>query len=158
VGRRLAGRELTVITNGLSCALALSQHPATAVIVTGGLLNHASMSLVGPDADASAARRLPDVAFLSAPAVGPRGVMDTNPFEVAVKRALIAGTRRTYVLADHTKLDRSAFEMVVEWSEVDALVTDRALDAEWTERMATAGVRVLTPGGPQSTGRRATWQ
>jgi DeoR family fructose operon transcriptional repressor len=86
--------------------------------------------------------------------------MDTNPFEVAVKQALIAGAGRTYVLADHTKFGRSAFEMVVEWQEVDALVTDRPLDQVWGEWMDAAGVRVLTPAaaGPQASGRRGTWQ
>lgn len=159
LARLLGGREVTIITNGLLSATAVSGEDATTVILTGGLLNHTNMSFVGPEAEASAARRFPDIAFLSAPAVGERGVMDTNPFEVAVKQALVQGAQHICVLADHTKLGHTAFEMVVDWSQVDVLVTDRPLDADWAERLAASEVEVLTPAEaePQSTQRRATW-
>jgi DeoR/GlpR family transcriptional regulator of sugar metabolism len=145
LARLLHGRDVTVITNGLRSAAALAGDDATSVILTGGLLHHGNMSFVGPEAEAAAVRRFPDIAFLSAPAVAARGVMDTNAFEVAVKQALVRGAQRVCVLADHTKFDRTAFEMVLAWSDVDVLVSDRPLEREWAELLHAGGVEVRTP-------------
>lgn len=141
--RRLAGRPITAITNGVHVATALGGHEPTRVIVTGGILHHGNMSLIGPEAVAAARRFLPDLAFVSAPAVSPRGVMDANPFEVAVKQALVHGAREVIVLADHTKFGRRAFEVVVEWGEVDALITDEPPEPALTALLAAEGVEVV---------------
>jgi DeoR family glycerol-3-phosphate regulon repressor len=171
LARRLRGREITVITNGLHAAQALAGDDATRVILAGGLLHHGNMSFIGPEAEAAAGRRFPDYAFLSAPALAERGVMDTNGFEVAVKQALVQGAQRICVLADNTKFDRTAFEMVLGWPDVDVLISDRPPAGEWTELLEDAGVELRAPadasgGGSEAGGegprgdssqRRGTW-
>jgi DeoR family fructose operon transcriptional repressor len=154
LARLVRGRDITLITNGLLAAYALAGEEATRAIVTGGIIHHGNMSLIGPEAEAFAGRMFPDIAFLSAPALGERGVMDTNPFEVAVKQALLSGAERVCVLADHTKFGRTAFEVVTDWSHVDTLITDRPLEGPLASQLAESEVELLVApvAGPRGKG------
>lgn len=140
----LRGRTVTLITNSVLVSGTLETEDQRDFISTGGLLNQKSMSLVGPIAEESARSFYPDLAFLSAPAVNAHGALDSNPLEVAVKKHLVAGARRTYVMADHTKFDRTALELVVDWDMVDGLICDRPPAVSLANALTTHRVQILS--------------
>lgn len=142
---RAAGgqRDLTIITNSVRL---LSDPDAAAhtVISVGGDLRHRAMTFVGPLACQSAAQFNADFALLSCKAVSLlAGVMDANLEDAAVKRVYIAQAARVVLLADASKLDRTALVTIADLARIDVLVTERRPAEVWCERLAAAGVELL---------------
>jgi DeoR/GlpR family transcriptional regulator of sugar metabolism len=97
-------RELVVVTNGLLVAAALADAPGVSVIVPGGILRLAAMSLVGDFAFGVLSTTRIGKGFFGARGVSvDGGLMDLNPDEVRLKRELAAACERVIGIFDHTK-------------------------------------------------------
>jgi DeoR family transcriptional regulator, fructose operon transcriptional repressor len=137
-------RELTVVTNSINIALALTTRPNMTVLLVGGRLRSRTLASV----DAWALRALRDifveVAFIATNGISvERGLTTPDQAEAAVKRAMIAAARRVVVLADHTKIGNDNLARFGSLSDVDLLITDSGLDAELATDIEDAGVRVV---------------
>ncbi len=78
-----AKHELVVVTNGLRIASALADAPGVSVIVPGGVLRYAAMSLVGDFAAGVLRTTSIGKGFFGARGISAeRGLMDLNPDEV----------------------------------------------------------------------------
>jgi DeoR family fructose operon transcriptional repressor len=137
-------RELTVVTNALPIAMALSTRPNVTVLMVGGRVRGRTQAAV--DAWALAALRdlYVDVAFLGTNGISPeRGLTTPDTTEAAVKRAMIQSSRRSVVLVDHTKLGTDHLARFGDLDEIDTVITDTGADAELVERLRAAGPRVV---------------
>jgi DeoR/GlpR family transcriptional regulator of sugar metabolism len=138
-------RELVVVTNGLLVAAALADAPGVTVLLTGGMLRQAAMSVVGDLAAQMLHSTRIDKGFFGARGLSlERGLLDLNPDEVKVKQQMVAVCERVIGLFDATKWQRSALLSFVPADRVHAIVTDAGapddLIAGWRER----GVDVRT--------------
>jgi DeoR/GlpR family transcriptional regulator of sugar metabolism len=132
-------RELVVVTNGLLVAAALAEAPGVTVLVTGGMLRQAAMSVVGDLAAEMLRSTHIDKGFFGARGLTlERGLMDLNPDEVRLKHALVSACERVVGLFDGTKWRRRALLSFVPAERVHAIVTDESAPAElvagWRER------------------------
>jgi DeoR/GlpR family transcriptional regulator of sugar metabolism len=132
-------RELVVVTNGLLIAAALADAPGVTVLVTGGMLRQAAMSVVGDLAAEVLRSTRIDKGFFGARGLSlERGLLDLNPDEVRFKQQMVAACERVVGLFDGSKWQRSALLSFVQAERVDAIVTDAsapaALIAQWRER------------------------
>lgn len=144
VAEELARRSgLMVVTNNLNVATLLEAGSDLQVIVTGGRLRRADGGLTGTLAAAAARQFRVDIAVIGCSALDPSGdLMDYDLDEVGVSRALIEQARRTWVVADHTKLARTAPARIAALAEVDTLFTDRPLPDALAARCADWGTRI----------------
>ena len=131
--------ELVVVTNGLRIAEALADAPGVSVIVPGGVVRQAAMSLVGDFANAVLRSTRIGKGFFGARGISlERGLMDLNPEEVRFKRELAEACEQVVGVFDHTKWERSALLSFVPAQHVDMIVTDERAPAdllqEWRER------------------------
>lgn len=141
---------LMAVTNNLNVANTLQAGAEAQVIVTGGRVRRSDGGLTGTLAAAAARQFRVDVAIIGCSALDPSGdLMDYDLDEVGVSRALIEQARRTWVVADHSKLSRTAPARIASLSEVDLLITDRPLPPALAERCADWGtaVQVAPPEG-----------
>jgi DeoR family transcriptional regulator of aga operon len=132
-------RELVVVTNGLRIASALADAPGVSVIVPGGVVRMAAMSLVGDFASSVLRSTRIGRGFFGARGISAeRGLMDLNPDEVKIKREMADACERVVGVFDHTKWRRSALFTFVPTQRIDAIVTDAAAPAdlvrEWRDR------------------------
>jgi DeoR family transcriptional regulator of aga operon len=120
-----AKSELVVVTNGLRIAAALADAPGVSVIVPGGILRFAAMSLVGDFASSVLRNTSIGTGFFGARGVSlDRGLMDLNPEEVRIKRQMADACERVIGIFDHTKWRRTALLTFVPTQQIDAIVTD----------------------------------
>lgn len=70
-----------------------------------------------------------DIAFISTPAIYEGRMLHQEQEMVGVKRAMIAACRRRVLLADHTKLGRSATHQVTGLEDFDHIIVDAGIDA-----------------------------
>src|SRR5215470_11466127 len=106
--------DLLVITNNLNVAMLLYRHPRIEVIVAGGAV------------------RRPDGALL-----------DFDYREVQVAQAIIANARTTLLVADSTKLRRSAPVRIAHLSQIQTFVTDSPLPAGLASICQHRGIEVI---------------
>jgi DeoR/GlpR family transcriptional regulator of sugar metabolism len=138
-------RELVVVTNGLLIGAALADAPGVTVLLTGGMLRQAAMSVVGDLAAQVLHSTRIDKGFFGARGLSlERGLLDLNPDEVRIKQQMVAACERVIGLFDATKWQRSAFLSFVPAERVDAIVTDATAPAELVERWRARGVEVYT--------------
>jgi DeoR family transcriptional regulator of aga operon len=139
--------ELVVVTNGLRIAAALADAPGVSVIVPGGVLRLAAMSLVGDFASSVLRNTRIGKGFFGARGISvERGLMDLNPEEVRIKRELADVCERVIGIFDHTKWRRSALLSFVATDRIDAIVTDANAPTELVEEWRKRGVEVVTAG------------
>ncbi|MFI7530254.1 DeoR/GlpR family DNA-binding transcription regulator [Nocardia salmonicida] len=136
VARALRDRAgLTIITNDLRIAKYVAESPGTRLLVTGGELLGSVFTLVGEHAIRFLADYTADWTFLGADAVDAEtGVMNMNTLEVPLKRTMITAGKKTLVVADSSKIGRSALAKVAGIDEIEGVVTDSGLDTATAQR------------------------
>jgi DeoR family transcriptional regulator of aga operon len=144
VARRLVDRQrLTVVTNALNIAGELAVRPNLKLVVTGGYARSESYELVGPLAEQSLVGLNLDVVFLGVDGISREAGLTTHQeVEAHTNRALIERAQRSIVVADSSKIGRSAFAQICALDLVDELITDAAADREGTEALREAGLDV----------------
>ena len=149
-------RDVVVLTNGLSIALALEPAiPRLTVVVLGGTLRPLQHSLVDPHAtDALAAIRA-DVGLIGCNGVDAEaGVTNLNLAEAQVKRAMVRASARRVLLADASKLGRRHLGSIGAIEDFDVLVTAGAPADELLGPIRRRGVAVEVADPGQATGDR----
>jgi len=136
--------ELVVVTNGLRIAEALADAPGVSVIMPGGVLRRAALSLVGDFAGAVLRSTRIGKGFFGARGISvDRGLMDLNPEEVRFKRELAEACEQVVGIFDRTKWERSALLSFVPAQRVDTIVTDDGAPVELLQEWRDRKVRVV---------------
>lgn len=147
VGELGARRNLTIVTNDLGIAGAMTSDNARSIYLLGGqVLIHAQITLgtVGfPQAGPISA----DTAVLGVGGISARGLSTTIFEEAAMMAAMVDAARRVIVLADATKLGRSVFAHIVPLNKIDVLVTDAKPSPQLAAALNESGVKVVIAGG-----------
>jgi len=141
--------ELTVVTNGLTIALALEQAiPRFTVVVTGGTLRPLQHSLVNPLAAQTLAGLHVDLAILGCNGIDDDGrVTNLNLAEAEVKRAMLAAADRRMLVADGSKAGQRHLGLIGGLDEFGIVVT-AGPGAEVLRAIATAGTNVVVADAP----------
>jgi DeoR/GlpR family transcriptional regulator of sugar metabolism len=136
--------NLTVITSSLLIATELSTRLLVKTIVTGGVVRHGEMSLVGARAEDSFDDLNCDTVFLGVAGVSDtKGISEYNLDDTKVKQAAITSGRRVVVLADATKIGQVAFVTVAPMRTVDLLITNAPPENPIIRAIKKLGVDVL---------------
>lgn len=140
-------RDLLVITNNMNVANTLIQNPACEVIVAGGVLRRSDGGLIG-EATADFIKKFKvDYAVIGASALDEDGaLLDYDYREVRVAQAIIENARQVYLVADKTKLARSAPVRIADISQITAFFTDEMVSAKFAQVCTSKGVKVFTCG------------
>ncbi|WP_158772838.1 DeoR/GlpR family DNA-binding transcription regulator [Cobetia sp. L2A1] len=120
----IARRGLRVITNNLQVAQVLSNHPDIAVQLAEGRLRPQDLDVVGSATVAFFTRHQVDIAVLGCGGLDTGGLLDFDPEEAAVSRALLDHAQRRILVVDASKWGRAAMCRIGTLTDIDLLVTD----------------------------------
>ncbi len=138
---RIEVRPLTVITNSLDIAAVFEGDREVALLLTGGEWDPVVRHLNGPPALAMLELCRADWTFLGATGVhSDAGVTSAYLDNAAVKRAMVAASPKTVVMADHTKIGEIGPHFVTSLDKVHAVVTD---DRSAAQSLKASGVSVI---------------
>ncbi|SEN83161.1 transcriptional regulator, DeoR family [Gemmobacter aquatilis] len=141
-------RQITVVTNNMNVANILVANPSCEIMVAGGALRRSDGGLVGDLTSEFMAQFKVDYGVIGISAIDPDGdLLDYDLAEVRVSRAIIRQSRKVYLVADASKLARSAPVRLASLSEVDAIFTDRPLPEALLARCAEWGTAVHVAEG-----------
>ncbi|KAA2316024.1 DeoR/GlpR transcriptional regulator [Pseudooceanicola sediminis] len=141
-------RNLLVVTNNMNVANILSQNRDCNVIVTGGSLRHSDGGLIGDITTATIRQFKFDIGVIGCSAIDNDGdILDFDVQEVGVSQAILNRSRRTLLVADHTKFKRTAPARIASLRDVDMFFTDRALHPDLSLRCDEWGTEVQICSG-----------
>jgi DeoR family fructose operon transcriptional repressor len=145
VALKLREKEhITVITSSLEAANVLAGLPELTVILSGGILHDTSRSTIGPPAEDFFDSVHADTLFLTVKALSvEEGLTDHTMAEASVKRRMLSCAERVVVLADHTKLGRTALTRIATLDVIDALITDDMADPQMLEALRRREIQVI---------------
>lgn len=122
-------RELTVITNALNIALMLGGNPNIEVVMTGGEFKPPTLSLTGQKAADFFQGLNAQKLFLATAGISLKsGLTYPSISDIVVKKAMIETADITYLVADSTKIGRSAFASLGALSLIDYIITDAGIE------------------------------
>ena len=128
-------RDLLVVTNNMNVANILVDTPECQVVVTGGHLRRADGGLIGPMAVDTILKFKFDLAIIGCSALDLDGdLLDFDLQEVGVSQAILNQSRKTFLVADASKLQRTAPARIASLAAVDTLFTDTALPGDLPAR------------------------
>jgi DeoR family fructose operon transcriptional repressor len=114
-------------------------------MLLGGHIRGRTLATVGSWATAGLTDVYVDVAFLGTNGVSvERGLTTPDQSEAAVKRAMIAASRRRVLLADHTKVGSDTFYRFGDLGDLDVLITDDGLDPQLAAELSEAVPRLVS--------------
>ncbi|ABE41289.1 DeoR/GlpR family DNA-binding transcription regulator [Rhodopseudomonas pseudopalustris] len=136
--------ELLVITNNLNVAMLLYKYPRIEVIVAGGTVRRADGAVIGSAAISLIGQFKVDYAIIGASAIDEEGaLLDFDYSEVQASQAIIANARSVMLVADSTKLRRSAPVRIAHLSQIQTFVTDEALPPALQSICDARGIQVI---------------
>jgi DeoR/GlpR family transcriptional regulator of sugar metabolism len=139
------GIDLTVITPSLAVASELQHAPGVTVVLLGGVVRKGSPDLTGAVTEHSLELFAADIAFQGADAIGLDGAIYNSDLQLAkVDQHMRRIATRCCVLADHSKIGRTALARNGSLADIDILITDRAAPAAALKRFAKLGAEIVT--------------
>ncbi|MET0828593.1 MAG: DeoR/GlpR family DNA-binding transcription regulator [Microbacterium sp.] len=135
---------VTIVTNALNIAYEMSVREHVKIVVTGGVPRRKSYELVGPLVGAAMRGFSLDTAVLGVDGLsGPFGATTIHEGEADASREIAAVAGRVIVAADSTKIGRSTFARICPLNQIDILVTDVDVPADFAADLAAAGVELV---------------
>jgi len=143
--RYLLGRRgITIHTNFIEIASLMSTNPEADVVVLGGALKPEYKALFGAQTLAAIKEHFYDVAVMGIATVhAEHGFMDLGEEEALLRRAALAQSRRSIMLADSSKFGRLGTIRTFGLGDIDVLVTNGALSSEFAEKFQRTKVEVI---------------
>ena len=128
VGRSIHDRKgVTIVTNALNIAMELSHRLDLKIVLTGGFLDKNCFALLGDSGIASVNEMFYDLSFISVDGIHTEyGLTSNSPELGAVHRAMIQQSRKTVVVADHSKFGKVCKMLIAPVAKVDLIITDKS--------------------------------
>lgn len=127
-------KGLTVITNALNIALVLGANPNNEVVMTGGEFKPPTLSLTGQKAADFFKGLNVQKLFLATAGISLKsGLTYPSISDLVVKKAMIDASDTTYLVADSTKIGKSAFASLGALSLIDYIITDEGVEEKHKE-------------------------
>ena len=134
---------ITVFTNALRTAVALSEIPDCTVILPGGQLRGKELTLSGFPAEDNLLHFNLDKAFIGIGGITEKGITDFHIGEARLHRQLVLNARQSIALADASKLGVRAMNNVCTLKEIDLVITDSTATKPSVKALEKAGCKVI---------------
>jgi DeoR family transcriptional regulator of aga operon len=150
VARCLVDREITVITNSIPVCNTLAESPGVNLIVAGGFLRKAELSLVGHTVEQMLADLRGDKVIMGIQGIHlQHGLTNSYLPESIVDRTIVGFTSQLVVVADHTKFGKTNSAFVADLSAVNTVVTDERTPREVVNALMGRGITVVVAECPR---------
>jgi DeoR/GlpR family transcriptional regulator of sugar metabolism len=145
VARNLAEKQnLTILTPCFQIAALLCENPSIRLILTGGILRHSELSMVGHLAERVFEEFYVDKLFLAAAGVDfESGLTEYNLEDTLVKQAMIRTAKQVILVTDASKFNQVAFTAIAPIDVIDTVVTDRLVHPSIVTKLKDIDIDVI---------------
>jgi len=137
-------RDLTILTNSLVVAQAMLEAPGVTVVMTGGIVQRDTVSLMGTEGLAILRKYNIKTGFFGAHGLSfPEGLTDVSAGEAEVKREVVSMCRQVIALIDASKWGRVGPASFANPQDVHIIITDEQAPVGLVEQARSIGARIL---------------
>lgn len=149
VARALRGRTgLTVITNNLSAAMALSEEVTNRIIIPGGELRLPDRDMLGDEVVSFFGRYRAEFGVFGTAGVASDGrLLEFHSAEVRASERIRLNSQKSILVIDQSKFGRIAPALGPNITDIDHVVLDRRPGAEFDALVDTLGEKLLLANG-----------
>jgi DeoR/GlpR family transcriptional regulator of sugar metabolism len=145
IARNLTGQQnLTVVTSCFQIAASLAEHPGIRLILTGGIMRQAELSLVGHLAVRTVRDFYVDKFFMGAAGVDlEAGFTEFNLEDTLVKQAMLRSAKDITAVVDSSKFGQVAFTAIAPLRAVNRIITDSGLSPQLSREIQRMGIELI---------------
>lgn len=136
-------RPLTLITNFVPVISRVSQWEDVRLVVLGGEYDARHASMHGITCQDAARRIRADIGFFSFAGIDQCGVYHPEQEVAASKSAMLGSAARRVILADSSKIGRTALHWIASLEDFEQLITDDHAPADMVTALRAAGMEVI---------------
>jgi len=137
-------RNLTVVTNDLQIASWLEQNTSVNILLAGGQVRRNFRCTTGQSALDMLSMLHVDKAFIAVNGISIKNGLTTPTMDMAcIKKQMIDAADKVLLLADSSKIGRTAFVTYAPVSVLDVMITDEFADSSFVESLRSTGVNVI---------------
>lgn len=136
----LAHRVMPVFTNSFPIAEYLLKHSRNVVSVSGGTIYREQNIILSPFENDMTQNFSAKRMFTSAQAIGPAGVMESDPLLILAEQKLLSQAEELVVLADSSKFKLYSSMVMCKLSRISLLITDDGIGEREAALIQDAGV------------------
>lgn len=145
VMRAIENKKVTIVTNSIALALEGAQNPNFKIILIGGDVDSNYQFTYGISALKTLEQYTADLFIMSVDGIDPgKGISTFYYQEAEICKYMMNQSRQTIVVADHSKIGRTAFARISDLSRVDTIVTDCAADKTVLEKLKKKDIEIET--------------
>ena len=142
VAEHLKDRRLQVVTNSLPVATLLGKSSDTEVVFLGGAIMPRTGVALGRFAENMLRALHVKRAVMGTAGITEAGLFNANLLMVEVEHLMIDAADETIVVVDHSKFGRRSLVHLCDFEQLNHLVTDTGVAADWVELAESRGARV----------------
>lgn len=125
--------NITILTNSTHIISEFS-NSSFRIVSTGGTVNKSTFSMQGSIVRKVLSSLYVDIVLLSCRALNlTGGIFDSNEDEAEIKKLMVERGQKIILLADHSKFEKVAFVKVLDFENLDMLITDREPSQNWKD-------------------------
>lgn len=144
IARALRGKKITVITSSIAVLDELRTDNGIELILLGGVLRRSYHSLVGSLTESALSQLQATLCFVGTSGIRSDGtVMDSTGIEVPIKRAILASSPVTVLVADETKFPGTGILAVCSPTDFSTLITSTEAPPATLKVFRQAGSEVI---------------
>ena len=135
--------DITVVTNSLPVAFQAPSSHTT--LVTGGMIDPETMSMIGPDAEVFLGNVSASVLFLETTGIrNYDGMTVISPFQAGIKRKMIECAKKRILVVNNDDLNASGAILFAPFSVLDAVIVASPLeDPLLQEHLERVGAKII---------------
>jgi DeoR family glycerol-3-phosphate regulon repressor len=143
----LQHNDLHIVTNNLNVAAILADNPRCEIIIAGGIVRNRDKGIVGDSTVDFIKQFKVDVGIIGISSIELDGTLrDFDPREVRVAQSIIEQSRQVWLVADSSKISRSALMRIGHVSDIDVFFTNEKPPSRLAKVLADSGVTVVVTG------------
>ena len=143
--KEIADKRVTIVTNSIALALEATKNQNFKVLLLGGDVDQNYQFTYGTPVINTLNDYEADLFIMSVDGVNfETGISTYYYHEVDISKSMMKHSAKTYVLADHSKIGRTAFAKIDDLSHIDAIFTDNHPEnSAFNKKLKTKGVNVI---------------
>jgi len=136
-------KDITVFTDALNIAVETTSR-AVKTIILGGMIRNSTLCITGPDAVEMIRHYHFDKVIMGVSAISiSQGLMTANRMEAEIKKELISVANQIIVVADHSKIQKTAFCCFGPLEKMSTLITDKHVSENFIRLLQDRDIEVL---------------
>lgn len=137
--------NITIITNSLIIASEVSRCVNIKLILIGGVIFHEYQCFFGSTTERILQDLFANKAFISCSSLDfENGITDSNENECALRKIMIKNSKKVFLCVDHTKINKVAMSKIADFSSIDYLISNEALDPDWESFFLKKKIKIIT--------------